>query len=65
MDVQKKVIIYNDGALNFNLEEDLQTLGEVVLEASRGQNIKQAITGVTQIKVEEIKTIPLITNYTK
>lgn len=59
-DVQKKVIIYNDGILNFNLEEDLQTLGEVVLEASRGKNIKQAITGVTQIKVEEIKTIPLV-----
>ncbi|MFT5103948.1 MAG: hypothetical protein ACI86C_001609 [Candidatus Latescibacterota bacterium] len=60
VDVQKKVIIYNDGILNFNLEEDLQTLGVIVLEASRGKNVKQAITGVTQIKVEEIKTIPLV-----
>jgi len=59
-DVQKNVIIYNDGMLNFELREDLQSLDEIVLEANRGQNVKQAATGVTQIKVEEIKTIPLV-----
>lgn len=56
----KKVIIYSDGTLNFDLKETSETLKEVVVEASRDRNIKEVISGVTQIKVQEIKNIPLV-----
>ena len=56
----KKVIIYSDGTLNFDLQESSETLKEVVVEANRDRNIKEVITGITQIKVEEIKNIPLV-----
>ena len=58
--VKKKIIIYNDGTLNFNLNEDSEMLDEVVIEARQERNVKEAITGVTQIHIEEIKNIPLI-----
>lgn len=58
--VKKKVIIYNNGVLNFNLREDSELLDEVIIEANKERNIKEAITGVTQLKVEEIKSIPLV-----
>ncbi len=57
---KKKFIIYNDGTYNFNLEENLELLDEVVIDADKDKNIKEAITGITQIQVKNIKTIPLV-----
>ncbi|WP_373518712.1 carboxypeptidase-like regulatory domain-containing protein, partial [Pricia sp.] len=59
-DSQKRVILYNNGDLNFNLNESVELLDEVVLTGNRDKNVETAITGVTQIKVEQIKTIPLV-----
>lgn len=58
--LKKRVIIYNDGTFNFNLSENLELLDEVVLDADKDDNIKEAVTGITQINVKEIKTIPLV-----
>lgn len=58
--LKKKIIIYSDGVYNFNLEEDLELLDEVVIDADRDKNVKEAITGITQIQVKNIKTIPLV-----
>ena len=57
---QKQIIVYGDGDLNFSLEESLEQLGEVLIEANRDDNIKRAIVGVTKIDVEGIKNIPLV-----
>ncbi len=59
-DSKKRVILYNNGQLNFNLNESVELLDEVVLIGNRDENVETAITGVTQIKVEQIKTIPLV-----
>ncbi len=57
---RKKVIIYNDGQLNFDLEESFEVLDEVVVKGNRDRNVEQAVTGVTVLEVEKIKTIPLV-----
>ena len=59
-DIAKRVIIYNDGQLNFNLKEDFQQLGEVVLESNPDSNVNDAGGGKEEINVEEIKNIPLV-----
>lgn len=59
-DSQKRVILYNDGELNFVLSESVELLDEVVLTGNRDRNVETAITGVTQIQVEQLKTIPLV-----
>jgi len=60
IDSNKKVIIYGNGTLHFNLKESAEILDEVIIEADKDKNIKEAATGITQIKVETIKNIPLV-----
>jgi hypothetical protein len=57
---QKRIIVYGDGQLNFELNESFEILDEVVVEANRDRNIEQTIGGVLQIEVKEIKNIPLV-----
>lgn len=56
----QKVIVYNNGKLNFNLQDSSEILDEVVIKADVDKNVKQVVTGVTEFNVEEIKTIPLV-----
>ena len=57
---KKRVIMFSNGNLDFNLSDDIEILDEIVIEADRDKNIKEALTGVLQIKTEAIKTIPLV-----
>ena len=58
--VTKRVIVYNNGELNFQLGQNLEMLNEVVIESESDKNVRQAFAGVSQIKAQEIKTIPLV-----
>ncbi|TJY33462.1 carboxypeptidase-like regulatory domain-containing protein [Pontimicrobium aquaticum] len=58
--ITKRVIIYNDGSLDFELFEDLEELDEVLIEADIDENTRETITGLTKLDVKNIKTIPLV-----
>lgn len=55
-----KFIIYNSGIFNFKLNDSVEVLDEVVVQANRDRNVETALTGVTLIEVEKIKNIPLV-----
>ncbi|WP_343486168.1 carboxypeptidase-like regulatory domain-containing protein [Allomuricauda sp. d1] len=55
-----RVIIYNDGALNLTLNEEVEQLDEVVLSADIYENVEETDTGVEEIDIEESKNIPLV-----
>lgn len=55
-----KVIIYSNGTYNFGLLEFSQSLDEVVIESNYKRNTRTTVTGITQIKLAKIKTIPLV-----
>lgn len=57
---EKRVIIYNNGALDFNLKERIMQLEEVVVEADQKKNIEDEMTGTATIDAEESKDIPLV-----
>jgi hypothetical protein len=57
---RKRVIIYNNGTLDFDLEESFTQLDEVVVSGETDRNVAAAVTGVTVLEVEKIKTIPLV-----
>ncbi|KAA1246783.1 carboxypeptidase-like regulatory domain-containing protein [Aquimarina sp. RZ0] len=59
-ETRKRVIIYNNGQLDFTLDESLELLDEVILKADIDKNVKETISGVTNIDVEESKNIPLV-----
>jgi hypothetical protein len=56
----KKVIMYNDGLLDLKVDENINSLDEVVVNAQKKENLKSAITGVTTIDIEGMKNIPLV-----
>jgi len=57
---EREVLIYNNGKLDFELEESLEMLEEVVVEADAAKNVEEATTGTTQIESEESKNIPVV-----
>ncbi|MCK8523378.1 TonB-dependent receptor [Aquimarina sp. D1M17] len=59
-DSRKRVIIFNDGELDFNLDESLEVLDAVILESNRDQNVKDVVTGKEEVDVEASKNIPLV-----
>jgi hypothetical protein len=57
---KKNFIVYNNGEYNFIVNESTQQLDELIIATNVDKNVKEVITGITSIKVEDIKTIPLI-----
>ena len=57
---QKQIVIYGEGILNFELDENVEELGEVLIRADKDENIKSVAVGVTKVDVQGIKNIPLV-----
>ncbi|MEO1010162.1 MAG: carboxypeptidase-like regulatory domain-containing protein [Bacteroidota bacterium] len=57
---EKRVIMYNNGQLDFSLGESVEQLDEVVVEVNRKRNVEKVVTGVVEIDIAEIKNIPLV-----
>ncbi|MBQ4915412.1 carboxypeptidase-like regulatory domain-containing protein [Maribacter sp. MMG018] len=55
-----RIIVFNDGQLNFNLNESVEFLDEVIVEANAAKNVEEALSGSTDLVVEETKNIPLV-----
>ncbi len=58
--IRQNVIMYGDGTLNISLQENTQSLEEVVVKSNKDANVRDAVVGVTNIDIESIKTIPLV-----
>ena len=57
---EREVVMFNNGNLDLLMEEGLQQLDEVVVEADAFKNVEEAITGSEQIDSENSKNIPLV-----
>ncbi|WP_299529622.1 TonB-dependent receptor [Ulvibacterium sp.] len=57
---RRNVIIYDNGRLDFNLEENFEQLDEVVVAADATRNIEDTSTGNTRIGSEASKNVPLV-----
>tara|TARA_R110002050_G_scaffold95889_11_gene199544 strand:- start:1727 stop:4480 length:2754 start_codon:yes stop_codon:yes gene_type:complete len=57
---ERQILVFNNGTLDFELEESLEMLEEVIVEADAAKNVEDATTGTTQIDTEESKNIPLV-----
>ncbi|SRX56045.1 TonB-dependent receptor [Aequorivita sp. CIP111184] len=58
--IRQDVIMYGDGTLNISLQENTESLEEVVVKSNKDANVRDAVVGVTNIDIESIKTIPLV-----
>lgn len=57
---QRKILMYSDGYLDFNLNESINELDAIVINSENKANVRTAVTGVTRIDAEEIKNIPMV-----
>ena len=57
---QKQIILYNDGQLDWVVEEGVEQLEEVVVEAQQDRNVEEVVSGTQVIIAEESKDIPLV-----
>ena len=57
---KKRVVLYNDGNLNFELNESIERLEEVIVEADADKNVSTTTSGSERIDSEESKNIPLV-----
>jgi len=56
----RKIMIYSNGTLDFTIIEKINQLDEVLVKSKNSQNVRTAITGVTTIEAEGVKTVPLV-----
>ena len=55
-----QIIIYDDGKLNVELQEQVFALKEVVISAERAANVTRVQLGVEKLTIQNIKQIPAV-----
>ena len=54
------IMVYNNGVVDFKINESITELNEVIVEAKSANNVKATITGVTSFNMEEVKNVPMV-----
>lgn len=57
-DTRRRLLVYESGRLDIELEDKLYTLEEVTVTAGKRQNVQDVQMGVQKFEVSELKTIP-------
>ncbi len=55
-----EVLIYSSGNLNLSMNEGIELLNEIVVKSNAQDNVRQTLSGISKIEVEQIKNIPLV-----
>ncbi|MCV9926683.1 TonB-dependent receptor [Flavobacterium sp. LS1R49] len=58
--VVQTVMVYNDGTLDFGIQEDTNLLDEVIVKNKRPKTTETVISGLVSIDIEAMKNVPLI-----
>lgn len=54
------IMVYNNGIVDFTINESITELNEIIVEAKSDKNIKNTTTGVTSFNMEEVKNVPMV-----
>jgi hypothetical protein len=58
--ISKRVMMYDNGKLDFKITEITNDLKEVIIKGKANKSVRTAITGVSTIDMEGIKNVPLV-----
>lgn len=59
-DTRRQIILYADGKLNIEMQEQVNRLKEVKISADKVANVRGVALGVTRIDIKNIKQIPTV-----
>ncbi|GAB3422828.1 TonB-dependent receptor [Niabella aquatica] len=54
------LMVYSDGRMDIDMQEQIPTLKEVVVSSARTRNIRVAQMGVSRLSIDEIKKVPTV-----
>jgi hypothetical protein len=57
-DTRRQIILYSDGKLNIEMQEQINSLKEVKISADKVANVRSTDLGVTRLDIKNIKQIP-------
>jgi len=57
-DTRRQIILYSDGKLNIEMQEQINSLKEVTISADKVANVRSVQLGVTRLDIKSIKEIP-------
>lgn len=57
---EREILIYSDSSHDFEFDESLEQLDEVIVSADAARNVEETFSGTEQIDLEESKNIPLV-----
>ena len=57
-DTRRRIILYSDGKLNIEMQEQVTSLKEVTISADKVANVKSVEMGVNKLDIRSIKQIP-------
>ncbi len=59
-DTRRQIIMYTDGKLNIEMQEQVNSLKEVKISADKVANVRSVTLGVTRLDIKSIKQIPTV-----
>ena len=59
-DTRRRIILYSDGKLNIEMQEQVTSLKEVTISAEKVANVKSVEMGVNKLDIRSIKQIPTV-----
>jgi outer membrane receptor protein involved in Fe transport len=59
-DTRRQIILYSDGKVNIEMQEQVNTLKEVKISADKVANVRSVELGVTRLSIKDIKQIPTV-----
>jgi hypothetical protein len=57
-DTRRKIVLYSDGKLNIDMQEQVTSLKEVTISAEKVANVRSVEMGVNKLDIKSIKQIP-------
>jgi hypothetical protein len=57
-DTRRQILLYSDGKLNIEMQEQINSLREVKISADKVANVRSVELGVTRLDIKNIKQIP-------
>jgi len=59
-DTRRQIILYSDGKMNVELQEQIYTLKQVKISAEKRENVKSLEMGVNRLDIKTIKRVPSV-----
>jgi hypothetical protein len=59
-ETRRRIVVYSDGKLNIEMQDDVPSLKNITVEAGRKNNVRSLQMGVEKLSIKTIKQVPVV-----